>query len=504
MGVEIEREQFDDEDYRRFTERLDRCLIALAEVMARPGFGAGEPTVGAELELCLIDEAGAPLPINRAVLADTDDPRITLEIDRFNLEINARPTSLAGRPFQALAAELESALGEIRRAAAAHGANVATIGILPTLEAKDLGAEALTDTCRYHALSHSIRRVRQQRFHVRIEGEDTLDVASDDVAMEGANTSLQVHLRVAPEAFADAYNAAQIATAPALAIAVNAPTLLGQRLWDETRIALFRQSVDDRVDVSGDDDWRPARVSFGHGWVREGAFELFAEAVSLHEPLLPVCSVEDPLAVVCSGGVPLLAELRLHQGTIWRWNRAVYDGLGSGHVRIEMRALPSGPTIADMTANAAFLLGLTLGLMPEARALTCRMTFGQARRNFYAAARHGLDAELLWPSERAPSPRPVRAPELIERLLPVAERGLVGAGVDAGEAARMLEIIAQRAAKGITGARWQRAVLADEETRKPRREALRAMFARYRAEADSGRPLHEWASARSAAILAAS
>lgn len=503
MGLEIDRASFEEEEYQRFAERLEECLGALAEVMARPGFGAGEPTIGAELELCLVDGAGAPLPINRAVLAGTDDPRITLEIDRFNLEINARPTLLAGSPFRALTDELEGALAEIRRAAAPHGAGLATIGILPTLHAKDLGADALTDARRYQALSHSIRRMRRQRFHVRIEGEDTLDVACGDVAMEGANTSFQVHLRVAPEAFCAAYNAAQLATAPALAIAGNAPTLLGQRLWDETRIALFRQSVDERSDVSGDDDWRPARVSFGHGWAREGAFELFAEAVSVHEPLLPVCSDEDPIAVVRAGGVPKLAELRLHHGTVWRWNRAVYDATGSGHVRIEMRALPSGPTVADMTANAAFLLGLTLGLMPEARALTCRMTFGQARRNFYAAARHGLDAELLWPSDRAPSPRPVRAAELIPRLLPLAERGLVGAGVDAAEAARALEIIARRAARGITGARWQRYVLAEEEQQKPRGEALRAMFARYRAESDTGRPVHEWASAGSAAILGA-
>src|SRR6185437_14834389 len=218
----------------------------------------------------------------------------------------------------------------------------------------------------------------------------------------------------------------------------------------------------------------------------------FAEAVSQHEPLLPVCGPEDPLACARAGGVPELAELRLHLGTVWRWNRVVYDAAGGGHVRIEIRALPSGPTVADMTANAALVLGLTLGLSPDARALAYRMTFGQARRNFYLAARHGLDAELLWPTAGPPSPRPVRAAELVERLLPLAQRGLEGAGVDVAEAARQLEVIARRVQRRATGARWQRRVLASEEALAPRDEAIAAMFARYRAEAETGRPVHEW------------
>ncbi len=492
MGLEIDRVEFEEEDYGRFAERLDRGLAALAEVMARPGFGAGEATIGAELELVLVDDAGRPMPVNQAVLADMDDPRIKPELGRFNLEINTCPTALAGRPFTALAGELTGALAGIARAAAPHGARVALIGILPTLRACDLGAAALTDAKRYRALAGGLRRARHERFHVRIEGDDTLEIETEDVVLASANTSFQVHLRVAPEAFAAAYNAAQIAIAPALAAATNAPTLLGKRLWEETRIALFRKALDERVGAGEEEDWRPARVSFGHGWVREGAFELFAEAVSQHAPLLPVCGPEDPLACARAGGVPALAELRLHLGTVWRWNRVVYDTTGGGHVRVEIRALPSGPTVADMTANAAFVLGLTLGLSPDARTLACQMTFGQARRNFYLAARHGLDAELLWPTAHPPSPRPVRAAELVERLLPLAQRGLEGAGVDVAEAARQLEVIARRVQRRATGARWQRRVLAAEEARAPRDEAIAAMFARYRAEAETGRPVHEW------------
>jgi hypothetical protein len=271
-------------------------------------------------------------------------------------------------------------------------------------------------------------------------------------------------------------------------VAANAPTLLGRLLWDETRIALFPQVADDRSAAAG--AFRPARVSFGHGWVREGAFELFAESVALHAPIVAPVTTGAP-----SGGLPALPELRAHLGTVWRWNRAVYDAFGEGHVRIEMRALPAGPTVADMTANAAFLLGLTLGLAPDVRALLHRMTFGQARHNFYAAARHGLAADLLWPTPSPPSPSLVPAAELVERLLPVAERGLLAGGVDPSEARRTLDVIALRAQRRQTGAAWQRATLRALERRLDRTQALAGMFARYRTLAAEGSPVGSWPAA---------
>ena len=492
MGLAIDRDHFEESDYQEFGERLQTSLRALEQVLARDGFGEGAPSIGAELELCLVDARGRPLLLNRAVLAETMDPRVTLELDRFNLEINSRPVPLAGLPLSALRADLESALSATRHAAAAHGGRVVTIGVLPTLRESDLQASLLTDLPRYRALSAGLRRLRRAPFEVRISGEDELAITCDDLTLEGATTSFQVHLRVDPKEFARTYNAAQIATAPALAISANSPLFLGQRLWDETRIALFRQAVDARAGSSFD-DWKPARVSFGHGWVRRGAHELFAESVALHEPLLPVIGPEDPLAIVRGGGVPGLHELRLHQGTVWRWNRAVYDDTAGGHLRIELRALPAGPSVEDMIANAAFLLGLVLGLAPESNALVTRMTFGQARRNFYEAAQRGLDAELLWPSETAPSPRLVPARELVLRLLPVARRGLVDAGMDAAEADSALTIIADRADQGMTGARWQRRTLEALRARQARDEALALLLERYLAASAAGHPVHGWA-----------
>jgi gamma-glutamyl:cysteine ligase YbdK (ATP-grasp superfamily) len=492
MGLQIQKETFEPSEYERFSQRLADSLEALRHVLARPGFGVGPRTIGAELEMFLVDAAGYPLPVNRQVLGQTMDPRVTVEIDRFNLECNLRPVPLAGRPFTAMRAEFESALAEVRRAAATQGARVAVTGILPTLREADLGSGALTAMPRYRALSAAIRRRRQEEpLRVVIGGEDPLALEWDDVTLEGANTSLQYHLRVDPADFARMYNAAQLATAPVLAVSGNSPFLLGRRLWDETRVALFRQAVDDRGEAPSGVP-QHGRVTFGHGWARQGPLELFAESVALYPPLLPVLGPESPLECLASGRLPRLDELRLHQGTVWSWNRAIYDPSGGGHVRIELRALPAGPTVVDMLANGALLLGLTLGLSEDVEALLPGLPFSCARGNFLRAAKEGLDAVLLWPERHPPSPRPVPAVDLMERLLPVARKGLVDAGVEAEEADALLSLINARLRARCTGARWQRKMLARLEAHMPRPDALGALLERYMALAASGRPVHEW------------
>lgn len=491
MGTEITREHFDEADHAAFADKLQRGLRALERVVERPGFGVGPLSVGAELELNLVDTHALPMPVNRAVLADTHDERVTLEINRFNLEINARPALLAGLPFSATYAELVSALAATRRAAQLHGARVVTTGILPTLTLQDLESDMLTESPRYRALAAGILRARRQPFLVNICGRDELSIATSDVTLEGANTSFQVHLRVPPEQFADTYNAAQLATALVLAISGNSPIFLGRRLWQETRIALFKQSVDDRSDLAND-DWRPSRVSFGHGWVRRGVAELFAEAVALHEPLLPVVGPEDPEAVCRAGSVPELTELRLHHGTVWRWNRAIYDSTGTGHLRIEFRALPAGPTLNDMVANMAFLVGLTLGLAPDMEKHVQRLTFGQVRRNFYEAARLGLDAELLWPRASVPSPRRTSVADAVFELLPLARQGLLHNGVEPVEADSWLGLIHERVSRRRTGALWQSAAWQRLRQQLSPEEASRVLLQRYMELSELGKPVHEW------------
>jgi hypothetical protein len=490
MGSGIDQEAFEELDYARFQQRLTQCLATLGRLLARPGFGVGPATLGAELELFLVDGAARPLPQNQAVCAAAGDRRVTLELDRFNLELNATPTLLAGHPFAALGEELRLLLGRVADAARGHGGRVALVGILPTLRRADLHPGAISDLPRYRALDHGLRRLRQAPFRIRITGADPLELHSDDVALEGANTSFQVHLRVDPAAFARTYNAVQLATAPVLAVAGNSPTFLGHRLWEETRIALCKQSIDDR-DGRGPRR-RLARVALGTGWLREGPLELFADSVRLHQPLLPVLGDQHPLAGGDRWQAPPLEELRLHQGTVWRWNRAIYDPASGGHLRIEMRALPAGPTVTDMLANAALLIGLSRWLAAQEERWTYRLSFERAEHGFYRAAQHGLAAELSWPVGQDGRLRMLPAAELVPELLPAARDGLVDAGVAAAEADHLLGVIAARVTSGQTGAVWQRRMLATLEPGFGRERALAAMLERYLEYAATDQPVHTW------------
>jgi gamma-glutamyl:cysteine ligase YbdK (ATP-grasp superfamily) len=490
MGTDIDQEEFDERNYSRFRERLGECLSALGQLLERPGFGVGPATVGAELELFLVDGAARPLRHNQAIRAAVADPRVTVELDRFNLELNASPALLAGRPFAALGGELNVLLDHVAGGARDHAGRLALIGILPTLSQADLGPGVMTDVPRYRALNSGLRRLRQDPFDIRIAGEDPLELASGDITLEGANSSFQVHLRIDPAEFTRTYNAVQLATAPVLAVSGNSPTFLGHRLWEETRIAVFKQSVDDRQ--GHEPRRRLARTALGTGWLRGGALDLFTESVRLHPPLLPVLGDRSLWAGGAGWQAPPLDELRLHQSTVWRWNRAIYDPALGGHLRIEMRALPAGPTVIDMLANAAFLIGLSLWLAGQDQQWTYALPFERADHGFYRAAQQGLSAQLSWPAGHRDQIRTLAAAKLVAELVPAAKQGLLQAGVAAAEADGLLEVISARAASGQTGAVWQRATLAAAERRHDRERALAVMLDRYLQCADTGLPVHTW------------
>ena len=492
MGKEIGQEEFDERDYARFAGRLEENLATLGQLLERPGFGTGPATVGAELELFLVDGAARPLPHNQVIHAAVADPRVTLELNRFNLELNASPVPLAGHPFTSLGGELNVLLDHVASAATGHAGRLAVIGILPTLRRADLDPCMITDVPRYRALNSGLRRLRQDPFHIQIAGDDPLELPSGDVTLEAANTSFQVHLRVNPADFTRTYNAVQLATAPVLAVAGNSPTFLGHRLWEETRIALFKQTVDDRPNRGP--RRRPARTTLGTGWLRDGALELFAESVRLHQPLLPVLS-EQTTQPGTGRQAPPLDELRLHQSTVWRWNRAIYDPASGGHLRIEMRTLPAGPTVTDMMANAAFLIGLSLWLAGQDQQWTYALPFERADHGFHRAAQQGMSALLAWPTGHRDQLRTVPAAKLVAELVPAAWQGLLQAGVAAEEAGGLLEVISARAASGQTGAAWQRATLAAARRKHEPERALAVMLDRYLQWSATGLPVHTWPAA---------
>ncbi|MGI9557010.1 MAG: glutamate--cysteine ligase [Solirubrobacterales bacterium] len=487
MGQQIPTSEFRPEDFELFARRLDASLNTLAELLERPGFGAGEPSIGAEVEFTLVDEEMRPANVNREVLAGLDghaaSDHLSLEVNRFDIELDTPPVPLAGAPLSSLSRSIGAGVEAVGRMASSLGALPALVGTLPTATLADIDPDrAITPTARYHVIDEMFRRLRPDG-QIEIDGRERLSVSAPGVSIEGLNSAFQVHLKVAPERFAPTLNAAHLASAPAVAVAGNSPFLLGRSLWEETRIPLFRAVASDSDPGSG----RPSRAPLGHGWLRGSPLELFAEQVRVYRTMFPICAEEEGATNV--EGTPELPELRLHCGSIWQWNRPVYDPAGGGHIRIELRCLPSGPTVADMVASCAFLLGATLALA-ERPELPETIAFETAESNFDAAARHGLDAELLWPAHDGARER--AAPDVIAELLPEAQRALVSCGVEADEADHWLAICARRLDRGVTGSSWQRARVADAEPELGREGALTRMLAELTAHDVAGAPVVDW------------
>ena len=491
MGLAIDRDTFTHAEFQAFAQRIRKNLATLQDILHSPGFGEGASSIGAELEVYLVDQQGNATGVGPALLAENNDRHLTHELNRYNLEYNLDPVPARGRPFSVIARQIDTAMCELQKMADAFAADVLPIGILPTLKNTDLCSEAICDVPRYRALSSGLLKLREGAFTIRIDGTEPLTFDSTDVAVEGANTSFQIHWRINPADFTDAFNALQLVTPLALALAGNSPTLLGHLLWEETRIALFKQSVDSRGENS---DWHlPARVPFGFGWLRQGAYELFAQTVALYEPLLAIVSDEDCQAEWQQGKLPSLGELRLHHGSVWPWNRAIYDPADGGHLRIEMRAMPAGPSAADMAANAALLIGLAHGLSKSINTLLPALPYAYAEHNFYRAAQFGLNARLIWPTTTRVGPVEKSVADILAQLWPLAEQGLDRLGVESKESQTYLGLIKDRLGSGQTGAVWQRQCLRAHETAGLSREdALHAMLTDYQRAYLSAKPVSEW------------
>lgn len=480
MGGHTQRDSYSDADYLAFAARLREQLDLLGKHIASGRLDGGTHSIGGELEIYLVDQQFRPLPRNLELLEQLDDPLLQLELNRFNLEYNLAPQLLKDRVFSEYASNLNQTLQRIEQAANSLDGHVVAIGILPGLTSADF-VDCMTDTPRYHALADNLRRIRGEPFRIRIEGEhDRLETRCDDVSLEGANTSWQLHLRVGAETFTDWFNAIQLVTPVALGIAGNSPMLFGHNLWDETRIALFRQSIDSRTGDAGDGWRQPARVSLGDGWLRRSPLELFSAAVALYPPILPE---------ITEAPANQLSELRLHMGTVWHWNRPVYDPVDGGHLRIEMRALPAGPSAIDMLANSAFLIGAANALRGNIEALINALPFRYCQHNFLSAARYGLQARILWPCRTQSElfERPLG--EVIRELLPLAREGLKALGVEGTEAARLCGVIEARNENRQTGSNWLRrthALLGGDNL------AGDEMMRRYHGWQRSGQPVHEW------------
>ena len=491
MGRDIDTTEFTREDRTRYREKVKANLVALQQLVTSGQFETGRRRAGIELEVYIADGDGHVMPINAELLERIASQEFQTELAQFNIEFDIGPYSLEGDALTRIEADLRRSLERARRAAEALDAQVAIIGILPTLSDFDVTEQNLSANPRYKALNDAILAARGEDIVVRIEGDEVLEATANSILFEAACTSMQLHLQVDPDEFATCWNAAQALSAPLVAVAANSPFFLGKQLHHETRIALFEQSIDTRTEELQSQGVRP-RVWFGEKWLETGVFELFDENVRYFPALLPICEDEDPVAVVRSGDAPMLRELTLHNGTIYRWNRPVYEvAKGRPHLRIENRVLPAGPTITDCMANIALYYGLLQGLVSQDPPLWRQMTFEAARDNFVAAARHGLGATMYWPKVGAEVPV---TELLLRRLLPIARAGLLSWGVDDRDVERLLGIIEARVLAEQNGASWQiatyRKLTRDDDL--DRAEAAYELFRRYHKLSLTGEPVHTW------------
>lgn len=492
MGQDIENPDLRPEAIRAFTKEILRDLRALERMLREGRIEEGLRRFGAEQEIFLTGRGWRPAPLSLKVLERLETPPFTTELALFNMEVNLPPFRLEGGAFSRMEDELNSLLSRARSAAREEGGEVVLTGTLPTLTKSDLSLDQITPKERYYTLNEALTRLRGGEYQLRIEGSDELILRHDSVMLEACNTSCQVHLQVGADEFAKVYNVAQLVMAPVLAACVNSPLLFGRRLWAETRIALFQQSVDTRSATSYVRDLAP-RVRFGERWVEGSVADLYQEDLARFKVLMAGPVDEDPLGVLDEGGVPRLQALQLFNSTIYRWNRPCY-GISEGkpHLRIESRALPSGPSVVDEVANAAFWIGLVLGAAERYGDPAGRVDFADAKSNFLAAARHGLHAGLRWIDGSTVGAVPL----VLDTLLPLAREGLEDAGIEGADIDRYLGLIRERVSSGQTGSEWALRSLAAMEGTGTLSERLAALTAATQRRQEQGEPVHRWAPAR--------
>jgi len=488
MGQDVDAREFSREDRTLYRAKVRRCLDVFARMLGEHDFSVEHTQVGIEIEFNLVDADGNPSLKNAEALEAIADPDFQTELGLFNIEINVPPARIDGDGLETVQAALRDDLNAAQEKAASVHTHLLMIGILPTLQDGHLSRDSISANPRYHLLSEQILAARGEDIEIVIDGVDRLDTTADTIIPEAACTSTQLHLQVEPEEFAPMWNAAQAIAGVQVAIGANSPFLLGQQLWHETRIALFEQATDTRSEELKAQGVRP-RVFFGERWITS-VFDLFEENVRYFPALLPIVDEEDPLVELEEGRVPNLAELRLHNGTVYRWNRPIYDVAdGRPHLRIENRLLPAGPTVVDTMANAALFYGLVKVLGTSERPVWSQLSFRAAEDNFHQAARAGIDAEIYWPGVGAVAVRELA----LRQLIPLAHTGLEQMGVDAAVRDRLLGVIEQRCITGRNGSTWLIEEFAHQSTAAGgRAEAMRATTQEYERHMHAGDPVHLW------------
>jgi CBS domain-containing protein len=488
MGEQNIEENASESSRQAFMKSLLEEVRALEAMLDKGMVESGVSRIGAEQEMFLIDEARKPALTGLDVLKKLDDERFTHELGLFNIEANLSVQEFKSDCLSRMEEEAQEVYAKAREAAHECDSEIALVGILPTLTKENLGLDSMVPIPRYHALNDAIMALRGHDLQFTINGADQLVVQHDNLMLEACNTSFQVHFQVSPDDFARLYNIAQVVTGPLMAASVNSPILLGKRLWHETRISVFEYSVDARSTTHQARGLKP-RVHFGNHWINESVTEIFKEDIARFRVILTTETEDNPLAMVAQGIAPKLKALCLHNGTVYRWNRACY-GVHNGvpHLRIENRVIPSGPTVLDEIANTAFFVGMMAGMADKYDDVRELITFDDIKANFMAAARDGIRAQMNWFGDKHMPARKL----ILDELLPLAEHGLQKYGVNQEDIDRYLGVLRERVATRRNGARWALESLSEMHGRGTVDQRMRCLVSSMVEQQTTGRPISEW------------
>ena len=435
-------------DKIEYIAQLVGDIEAVDQMLKAGQFEKSPIHIGAEQEFCLVNDSWNPSNMAEEVLQELNDPHFTNELTRYNLEINLEPHVLKDSCFSELHENLDELLLKAKKAAEKYGNKVILTGILPTIDTPFLGLDYMTPLKRYHVLNDAIKGIRKEDIELHIKGVDEVNLHHDTILYEGCNTSFQAHLQIDPDDFANTYNWAQAIAGPVLSVCTNSPLLLGKELWEETRIALFTQSVDTRASTFILNE-KENRVGFGTNWICGTVADFFKDAIIQFRSLITTDFTSDSISELKAGKIPKLKALQLHNGTIYKWNRVCYGVSGKKpHIRIENRYLPSGPTSADEIANMMLWVGVMQGRPKEFDEIHRVMDFSDVKSNFFNAARYGMAAQFYWNGELISS-----HDLILDHFLPMAFRGLYSMGVSPRDAEQYLSIIEKRV-RGNNGSRW--------------------------------------------------
>jgi len=470
MGEEIQKEHFEQADYDRFQQRLEQETEWLRSLFAKGAFDNTSRKLGYELELCLADRSGNPSKINTEVIEATGNPLFTTELARFNMEINGNVFPYRGDVFGQIETDLAALFQQAENAAQDLDSQIGMFGVFPSVTREHLDPDGyMTELHRYKLLNRQLLNMRGRPVHLYLDGDEQLDIEKHDVMLEALATSLQIHTQVPFDEIVPTYHAGLWSSMLVLAATANSPLVLGKCCWQESRIGIFKQSVDTRNPQEVEDRIVP-RVHLGKGYI-ESLLDLFEDNF-YYSPILPEVLDERPIED--------LHHLALHNGTIWRWVRPIIarNKDGSYHLRLELRVVPSGPTLIDTVANLVFYVGLTEGLKTLGDELT-QVPFAALEADFYRAAREGLDTRVHWPDGEEAPLRQI----LLERALPLTRATLDAAGIE--DCGRWLDIIEARVRAGATGADWI------SKHWKQFGDSAR-LVCDYIAQAKSNQPVHLW------------